>query len=45
MPDSAMWHFPIEHGAGAVDLQPDFTTLRVLNSGPFGWRKKNCADH
>ena len=27
MPDAAMWHFPIEHGAWSlVDLQPDFTT-------------------
>ncbi|STW08536.1 alpha-ribazole-5'-phosphate phosphatase [Klebsiella grimontii] len=47
MPDSAMWHFPIEHGAWSlVDLQPDFTTLRVLNSRAVWLAEEELrADH
>ena len=47
MPDSAMWHFPIEHGAWSlVDLQPDFTTLRVLNSQAVWLAEEELrADH
>lgn len=47
MPDAAMWHFPIEHGAWSlVDLQPDFTTLRVLNSRAVWLAEEELrADH
>ncbi|VUS75243.1 adenosylcobalamin/alpha-ribazole phosphatase [Klebsiella spallanzanii] len=47
MPDSAMWHFPIEHGAWSViDLQSDFTTLRVLNSRAVWLAEEELrADH
>lgn len=47
MPDSAMWHFPIEHGTWSlVDLQPDFTTLRVLNSRAVWLAEEELrADH
>ena len=47
MPDSAMWHVPIEHGAWSlVDLQPDFTTLRVLNSRAVWLAEEELrADH
>ena len=47
MPDSAMWRFPIEHGAwSAVDLQPDFATLRVLNSRAVWLAEEELrADH
>jgi alpha-ribazole phosphatase len=47
MPAAAMWHFPIAHGAWSlVDLQPDFTTLRVLNSRAV-WQAEEefRADH
>ncbi|MDF7680418.1 adenosylcobalamin/alpha-ribazole phosphatase [Enterobacteriaceae bacterium ESL0689] len=40
LPAAAMWHFPIMHGAwSALDLQPDFTTLRVLNS-QASWQRE-----
>lgn len=47
LPNSAMWHFPIEHGAwSVVDLQPDFTTLRVLNSQAVWLAEEELrADH
>lgn len=40
LPVSAMWHFPITQGRwSALDYQPDFTTLRVLNSAAC-WHKE-----
>lgn len=47
MPAASMWHFPIEHGAWSmVDIQPDFTTLRVLNSQAIWLAEEELrADH
>ncbi|HCT5601009.1 TPA: adenosylcobalamin/alpha-ribazole phosphatase [Klebsiella oxytoca] len=47
MPASAMWHFPIEHGAWSlIDLLPEFTTLRVLNSRAVWLAEEELrADH
>ncbi|MEN0613068.1 adenosylcobalamin/alpha-ribazole phosphatase [Klebsiella indica] len=47
MPSAAMWHFPVEQGAWSlVDLQPDFATLRVLNSQAVWLAEEELrADH